>query len=118
MNHPVTSFQILTPRPEEHSRFFAEVFGWTVDSNNALGYRELLTGSDRGIQGGVWPAPPQAQPFVQLFVEVGSADEVIERTKALGGDTLIPPQTLPDGKKMAVLRDPFGMTFGIVQPGG
>lgn len=115
-NCPVTAFQILSPQPEEHARFYAELFGWQVDANNPLGYRQFDTGSAKGISGGVWPAPPQAQAFVQLFIEVASAADTIAKTQSLGGQTLIPPQTLPDGQQMAVLRDPHGVTFGIVQP--
>lgn len=116
MSHPVSSFQILTPHPEEHARFYAELFGWSVNADNPMGYRQFDTGSARGIQGGVWPAPPQATAFVQLYIEVESAEAIIERTQSLGGQTLIPLQALPGGDQMAVLRDPLGLTFGIVQP--
>jgi hypothetical protein len=29
---------------------------------------------------------------------------------------LIPPQTLPQGEQMAILRDPMGVTFGVTVP--
>ena len=77
----------------------------------------IQNGSERGIHGGVWPAPPQAPSFVQLFVEVDDCDAYVEQAGALGATVLIPPQALPDGDTMAVLRDPCGMTFGIVRPG-
>ena len=46
-----------------------------------MGYRQIHTGSERGIQGGIWPAPPQAPAFVQLFMEV---EDVAQRVLTLG----------------------------------
>ncbi len=89
---------------------------WEIKANNQLGYRMVDTVSDQGIPGGIWPAPPAAPTFVQLFVEVGDVSATVERTLELGGSVLIPPQRLPDGDTMAILRDPQGLTFGVTAP--
>lgn len=116
MGQPVVQWQILSRNPEAHSSFYAELFAWTIQSNNPLGYRMADPGSDRGIPGGFWPAPPEAKPFVQLFIEVEDLDATIAQATQLGGAVLLPPQTLPGGEAMAILRDPEGMTFGIYRP--
>jgi predicted enzyme related to lactoylglutathione lyase len=54
---------------------------------------------------------------VQLFVEVGDIVATIKRVTEHGGTVLIPPQTLPQGEQMAILRDPMGVTFGVAVPG-
>jgi uncharacterized protein len=92
MGNPVTSFQILTPRPDEHAAFYNQLFGWRVNADNPLGYRQFDTGSLRGIQGGVWPAPPQAAPCVQLFVETEDAAASLAQALSLGAEVLIPLQ--------------------------
>jgi predicted enzyme related to lactoylglutathione lyase len=74
------------------------------------------TGTDRGIAGGFWPAPPEAHGFVQLHVEVDDVAASIEKAAALGATTLIPPQALPDGGKMAVIKDPDGIPLALFQP--
>jgi predicted enzyme related to lactoylglutathione lyase len=89
-----------------------------VNADNALGYRRIDTGSTRGIAGGIWPAPPQAHSFVQLFVEVTDIAGDVERATSLGATVLIPPQRLPEGDQLAILRDPDGMSFGLMQRGG
>jgi uncharacterized protein len=119
MNHmgdPVVQWQVITKEPEKHAAFYAAVFSWKINSDNPLGYRMADPGSARGIPGGFWPAPPEASAFVQLFVEVGDVAETIKKVTANGGSVLIPPQTLPQGEQMAVLRDPMGVTFGVVVP--
>jgi predicted enzyme related to lactoylglutathione lyase len=42
--------------------------------------------------------------------------ETIAKAVKSGGSVLIPPQTLPAGDQMAILRDPMGVTFGVVTP--
>jgi len=116
MGNPVVQWQIITREPDRHSAFYSTVFGWKINSDNPLGYRIVDTGSERGIAGGFWPAPPQANSFVQLFVEIEDMTETISKVTANGGSVLISPQMLPSGDEMAILRDPIGLTFGVVVP--
>jgi predicted enzyme related to lactoylglutathione lyase len=113
MSSPVMQFQMISKDPEETSKFYCELFGWTVDADNALGYREIRTGSSEGIQGGIWPAPPQSPNFVQLFMAVTDAKAAVEKAVGLGAKVLIPPTPLPGGDEMAVLHDPHGMPFAV-----
>jgi hypothetical protein len=113
MGDPVTQFQILSKAPDETARFYASLFEWRIDANNALEYRRIDTGSGEGIQGGIWPAPPQADNFVQLFVSVTDMAAVMKKAQELGALVLIPATKLPEGEEMAVLRDPQGMPFAI-----
>jgi|SRR5215471_7067555 len=116
MGNPVTQWQIISRDPNKHSAFYANVFGWKISSDNPLGYRMADPESARGISGGFWPAPPEATAFVQLFTEITNMDETIRKVTENGGSILMPPQALPAGEQMAILRDPFGLTFGVVVP--
>jgi predicted enzyme related to lactoylglutathione lyase len=116
MGAPVVRWQMISPRPDEVVGFYAAVFGWHEDRGNALGYRELRTQSADGISGGVWPAPPEAPSFVQLFVQVDDVAATIGVIERHGGSVLVPRSVLPDGEVMAVVRDPLGMSVGLVQP--
>jgi uncharacterized protein len=113
MANPVVQFQILSKTPDETALFYSTMFGWKVDAGNPLGYRQIDTGSSEGIQGGIWPAPPQAPNFVQLFIRVDDVKAFAEKAEGLGAKILIPPTTLPDGDEMAVILDPAGMSFAI-----
>jgi len=116
MGQPVVSWQIITKNPDRLNEFYTQLFGWKSNANNAVGCRMIDTGSERGINGGIWPAPPQANSFVQLFIEVDDMAKYVEQATKMGAKVLIPPQKLPDGDEMAVLHDPEGMSFGIVKP--
>jgi hypothetical protein len=115
MSRPVTAFQILAKDPDRAAQFYSRLFGWAVRADNALGYRRLTTGAGRGIDGGIWPAPPEGRSGVQLFVEVDDLAAAIEQACSLGGGVIIPPQKLPDGDEMAVIVDPEGVSLGLVR---
>ncbi|HKV40601.1 MAG TPA: VOC family protein [Blastocatellia bacterium] len=116
MGNPVTQFQILSKNPEGTAEFYSALFHWTVDANNPLGYRQIVTGSAEGIQGGIWQAPPEAQNFVQLFMDVGDLDAALKKAEGLGAKVIIPPTVLPEGDRIAVMLDPQGMSFVVRQP--
>jgi predicted enzyme related to lactoylglutathione lyase len=111
MGAPVTHFQIITKDPDRLAAFYTALCGWTVDADNPLQYRRLSTHAGRGIEGGLWPAPPSAPGFVQLHIEVADVRREVERAAGLGATVLIPPQALPGGEVMAVLQDPEGIPF-------
>jgi uncharacterized protein len=113
--NPVLQFQMLSNDPEATEEFYSALFDWSADAKNAMGYRRLHTGSDEGIQGGIWPAPPGAPAFVQLFVGVADLQAALERAAALGAKVLVPPTPLPEGGQVAILQDPQGVSFALWQ---
>lgn len=118
MSNPVTRWQIISATPGVHSDFYRKLFGWNMTRNNLLSYETVDTGSARGAHGGIWPAPPDVTSFVQLYVEVDDCEAYVRSASELGATVIMPPQVLPDGDTMAVLRDPGGVSFGIVQMRG
>jgi hypothetical protein len=115
MNGRVRQWQLIATDPEAAAKFYGEAFGWRVDRANALGYR-AVDGGEGGMSGGIWPAPPGAGAFVQLFVEVADVEAAVARAVGLGATVLLPRAVLPDGDVMAVLRDPQGVSFGLFTP--
>lgn len=114
MSNPVVQWQILAKDPESVALFYRKLFGWTISANNALGYREIAA-EQGGIPGGIWPAPPEAPNFVQLFVSVEDVAAAVAKALDLGAKTIVPPSVLPDGDTMAVILDPSGMSIGLVR---
>ncbi|HWB81088.1 MAG TPA: VOC family protein [Nannocystaceae bacterium] len=109
---PIVGWQIVADDPAALSAFYAELFGWTVDRDNALGYRRLATGS---IDGGVWPTHVPGKATVQLFIAVADIEAHIARARPLGAKVLVPRSVLPDGDAMAILLDPAGLSFGLLE---
>ncbi|HVR41420.1 MAG TPA: VOC family protein [Thermoanaerobaculia bacterium] len=116
MGNPVVQWQIVAREPDKVASFYAKVFDWQVRTDNALGYRQFVSGSDRGIPGGVWPSPPEGHNMLQLFIEVDDVDAAIAKATGHGATVIIPKSQLPDGDEMAILLDPAGLSFGLVRP--
>ena len=108
---------------EQAKRFYGAVFGWEA--------REI-EGAPPGIlnwqlDGQRWPEglgglmemgslmPAEAPPHWQVYFAVRSADGAIETTKSAGGSLLFGPQPIPVGV-LAVLNDPQGAAFAIIEP--
>jgi predicted enzyme related to lactoylglutathione lyase len=117
MTNTVTKWQIISRDPESTARFYASLFRWKVDSGNALGYREVSTGngSGPGFDGGIWPAGADGQDMVQLFVEVDDVAGTLDRAVKMGARVIVPRSALPDGDTIAVLLDPQGIAFGLME---
>lgn len=113
MANPVVQWQIVAKNPEQVSNFYASLFGWKVETNNALGYRMVRTGDDGGIDGGVWPSPPEGHNLVQLFIRVDDIDASIAKATSLGAQVIVPKSELPDGDALAILLDPADLSFGL-----
>ena len=113
MSAPVVQWQFVSGQPEEVAAFYAKAFGWKVTASNAIGYRQVNAGN--GVGGGIWPAPPGTPGFVQLFLGVEDVDQSVARAVTLGAEIIVPVTTLPDGDTMAILRDPTGVTFGVMR---
>ena len=113
MANPVMQFQIVSKDPEQTAGFYSKLFGWKIDSDNAMGYRRIDTGSAEGIHGGIWPAPEQSPAFAQIFVAVNDVKAAVEAAQKLGARVLIPPTVLPEGDELAVIHDPQGMPFAV-----
>jgi predicted enzyme related to lactoylglutathione lyase len=118
MSHPVLHFQMISTDPDASTSFYSRLFGWTVKPPDPMGFRMLSTGSERGISGGIWPAPPEIIPFVQLFIGTDDVAASVDEALALGAKVEIPPIVLPSGDELAVLHDPLGMHFGLWKKAG
>jgi predicted enzyme related to lactoylglutathione lyase len=118
MGQPVSRWQIIAKNPDQAAEFYCKLFDWSVNTDNPLGYRTIDTQSGDGIQGGVWPCPPDGHGIVVLYVAVDDVAATIKQACELGGGVIIPPQKLPEGDEMAVIRDPEGLAVGLFKPAG
>ena len=55
MEHPVVHFEILGPDGAALQKYYADLFGWQIDSNNPANYG-IVTPIAPGIGGGVSPS--------------------------------------------------------------
>jgi predicted enzyme related to lactoylglutathione lyase len=102
--------------------FYGAVFGWDPQpfgppSEGQPPYFVWNLG-DRGIGGGMEMeagAPDEVPSYWLTWFAVEDRDATVEQAQALGASVLMTGMEMPGVGKMAVLSDPQGATFGILQ---
>jgi predicted enzyme related to lactoylglutathione lyase len=99
--------------------FYRKVFGWGVeDSQFPGGAYTLFQVDGRSIAGGLDMSsmlPDDVPPHWLVYFTVDNAAGTAAKAKELGGTVVHGPEDTPMGP-MAVLQDPVGAFFAVIQP--
>jgi predicted enzyme related to lactoylglutathione lyase len=121
-NTPVslTWSELWTRDANAAKAFYPKVFGWGIKANPIPGGGEYIEWQVNGksIAGGMTmdpSVPQQVPPHWVAYFTVANADDTIRRAQELGGKVMMPAMDMPEGR-FAVLTDPQGAAFAIIQP--
>jgi predicted enzyme related to lactoylglutathione lyase len=116
MSHPVVHFEVMGQDGKRLQDFYAQLFGWKIDTDNPMEYGIVDTGANgQGIGGGVG-SNPQNQAYVTFYVQSDDLQGSLDKAEQLGGKTTMPPAELPMGISIAIFEDPEGNMVGLVTP--
>jgi predicted enzyme related to lactoylglutathione lyase len=102
--------------------FYRDLFGWDLQTGPNPGggggeYTVAMIGEDMvaGLMAmdDTWPADVPASWAV--YLSVADAAETTNRAKDLGAQVIVAPMEIPTVGTMAVLQDPTGAVFSILQ---
>lgn len=114
MGASVVHFEIIGGTGNQLEKFYSELFGWKINSNNPMKYGVVDTGGGPGgINGGVGPAT-EGSKRVSIYAQVGDLQATLDRVEKLGGKTILPPSDVPGGPKLAMFADPAGNITGLL----
>lgn len=114
MGAPVVHFEIMGGTGNELEKFYAELFGWKINSNNPLKYGIVDTGgAPGGINGGIGTAGDGGKR-VSIYAQVSDLQATLDKAEKLGGKTILAPSEVPGGPKLAMFADPAGNVTGII----
>jgi len=109
---------LLTRDPDAAAGFYQAVFGYDVFPLPTTDGREHLTlASDDYARASVNSLPTEATrpPHWLNFVRVQSTTEAVARVQVLGGQVLVAPRPDRHGGLLAVVADPTGAPFGLME---
>ena len=113
MGAPVVHFEILGGKGHQLEKFYSELFGWKIDSNNPMKYGIVDTGGGPGgINGGVGTSQ-DGNKRVSVYVQVDDLQATLDRVEKFGGKTILPPTEVPGGPQLAMFTDPAGNVTGL-----
>jgi predicted enzyme related to lactoylglutathione lyase len=113
MGAPVVHFEIMGGNGNELEKFYSELFGWKILSDNPMRYGVVDTGSASGIRGGVGPNMGPGN-HITVYAQVTDLQATLDRAEKLGGKTVLPPSEVAGGPKLAMFADPAGNVTGLI----
>jgi uncharacterized protein len=110
---------LLTRDPEAGIAFYQNIFGYDVfDLQSDDGLQHAVLATDDFARASVNTLPVDAlhrQSHWLNFVRVADATEAATRAVALGGSVLVAPRVDRHGGRFAVIADPAGAPFGVME---
>lgn len=108
--------ELMTSDHEGAAKFYAGVFGYTVESVDMgpMGtYRILKTGDKQ--RAGIMMLPGQARQHAHwlAYLHVADVDQATRNAKELGAKVLVNPMDIPKIGRFSVLEDPTGAAIAL-----
>ena len=112
--------ELLAKEIPNSEKFYTGLFGWKIE-RMSMGPIEYTVFKNGEIPvAGMYPNPAGNQDEVPQnwlgYFQVTNCDDTTDKVKASGGNVWVSPQSVPGVGRFAVLADPQGATFGILQP--
>lgn len=110
-------YDLMTPDVSASKAFYTEVIGWKTTKWEKDDYEMWMVG-DKAL-GGLMQMPPDAKgspPHWMAYIETDDADATAKQAEKLGGRIVHPPTDIPTVGRFAVLADPQGASFAVIQP--
>lgn len=114
-------FELATApgRLAQAGAFYAKVFGWQIADAGMQGFTYHLARHGGDMVAGLMELMPQMAdipPNWLIYFDVDDADAAAAKVQSLGGKVFREPADIPGTGRFAVLADPQGAAFGILQP--
>lgn len=109
-------FELGTSDLDAAARFYGEVFGWQIGTSEMIGFDYRIARLGDSGTGGLMQAPEGLPPYWMIYLGVDDADAAVRATVAAGGKVWKEAETVPGVGRFAVLADPQGAAFGVLQP--
>lgn len=107
---------LAVDNPAQAATFYTELFGWTIQDTGDAGGGYLLAFKDDRNAAGIGPTQsPGAPANWTTYFAAANADEMAQKVKAAGGQTLMDPFDVGPSGRMLLASAPDGATFGVWQ---
>ncbi|WP_371501113.1 VOC family protein [Kitasatospora sp. NBC_00374] len=105
--------ELTTREVHKSKEFYPRVFGWSVTVGEMYTQWGIAGKDFGGMADMADQFPADTPPYWMPYFAVADVDRTAERAAALGATVLLPPTDVPDGPRLAVLRDQQGAVFGV-----
>jgi predicted enzyme related to lactoylglutathione lyase len=109
--------ELNTRDPETAKAFYREVFGWSFEEKEyERGAYTIISNVEEGIGGISDRAPEEAPPHWLVYFAVEDIDATVETARERGGEVPVGPFDIAEVGRIAMVKDPWGAFFALIQP--
>ena len=92
-------------------KFYSDIFGWQLDTNNPGGYGMLRQGD---LSAGIGPASDGGPGQVTFYVHTDNPQATLDKVAAAGGKVIMPLTEVAPETNIALFTDPEGHVVGLM----
>jgi len=99
--------------------FYTGMFGWSAGTQTVGNPRYITFTQDGVARGGMLAIDPSRGPVPPhwlVYFAVSDCDGQTALVQSLGGAVRVPPTDIPEVGRFAIVADPQGATFAVIQP--
>jgi predicted enzyme related to lactoylglutathione lyase len=112
--YPVTHFEINAQDAPATQKFYSDLFGWGIDTDNPDNYGVIDTKNEgTGINGGIG-ASQHGRSWVTFYVECDDPAATLAKAERLGGRRVMEPMQSMN-VTYALFADPEGNVIGLAK---
>lgn len=112
-------YELGTSDLDGASDFYGKIFDWRVTDSGMEGFDYRLAQASNGLVAGVMSNAVQVgnpPPNWLIYFAVDDCDKSAAAVRAAGGSIYTEPADIPGTGRFAVVADPQGAVFGLLQP--
>lgn len=113
--------ELMTPDPKKAEAFYSSLIGWKTESMpmEAGKTYTLFKRTDGTNAAGAMKMPDTLKgvpPHWITYFQTGDIQATVNKAKASGAEILVPATPIPNVGQFAMIKDPQGAAFGLLQP--
>lgn len=109
-------YELTSADPGAAKGFYGAVLGWTWAEVAVPGMVYHLASAGATQVAGMMAAAPEQPSGWSVYIAVKACDATVAQAEALGAKVIVQPADIPGTGRFAILCDPWGAGFGILQP--
>ena len=110
--------ELQTHDPAKAKEFYTGVFGWGTDVTDMGDFEYTSFTVGERMNGGMMQIQPdwgEVPPNWTVYFAVANCDGTAAKVTELGGRVIMPPSDIPNTGRFAIIQDPQGAVFQIIQ---
>jgi uncharacterized protein len=117
----LTWCELNTRDPEAAKSFYGDLFGWSFEEKEFEGtgtYTTIASGGESfgGLIDITDRVPAEIPAHWHVYFAVEDASATLEKVGETGGSVAFGPMDIAEVGRIAVLQDPWGAAFAVIQP--